>query len=137
MKWLIKRKHQLFYEQQKSLWYRFVQRLPLVSRKTVRELGDKHNKQLNEICREHDRELQEATRDIKEVVQRLAHVQVYRPDDQYQKFRLQVDLDEHFVHEAFIHGNDRMMLEYTARHVGHMVSQELRTLNFQRFRDRK
>lgn len=46
-----------------------------------------------------------------------------------------VEFDEQVIQDAFIHGDNRHELDYMANYIGHMVTRDIRQINFARYVD--
>lgn len=121
-----------------KLWVflrRLAARWPLVTRERMERM--KRDQQ--SLVAFYQRKLAEKTENDKllgKLLPKLFRVAIQANQPPFpERFRITVDFTPLFIREAFVFGNDQYLIEHVGAHVGRMVAQELRTVNFHRFAD--
>ena len=84
----------------------------------------------------HEQELHEMAKYLDEVLPKLIRLDYEKSIDG--RYRIMVEFDETFVHNAFDWGNDNRMIRYFADYVGRRVEHELKSVNqFRKVNSRK
>ena len=115
---------------------------PFVWKKQLVNLTTQHKYELDQLRQAHSKGLQKEKDRIdnelillRQVIKSVVDTKIeYGPPD-FPHFRLQITMNPNFVKDGLIHGDSQHMIEYIADGVKYQVIEELRTMNFVRFRE--
>jgi hypothetical protein len=73
---------------------------------------------------------------IEPIVKKFLHTEVWRDDDHFGTYRVNVEMDTRWVEQCLVHGNSQKEISYITEMIGRQVGYELEPIlksrNFQR-----
>lgn len=110
-----------------------------VSRKKFEQQLIRHHDEIQELNYKHEKEMSEMKKYLDDVMPRLIRISFENFEQSYsQRYRIVIEFQEEFVHNALDWGNDDRMISYYGNYVGQYVARELKSINqFRKVHSRK
>ena len=112
---------------------RLPKQFPIVLRKTMNEKINKKNMEIKRIEEENLQTINRLSKELDDVLPKLFKITICESLE-YDRYRIAIDFETHWIDECFIHGNSQSMIEHLSNRLAKQIEYELKSTNFARFK---